>query len=148
MSFSSIVDGVITTITKHANYTSCNVYYEDSRALGGGKARYIAISNGGFNREEITFAAVSHNWNVVLDIYSIYKGELSATRKAAGDDMQSILDTLEAWPRLADTTGVNNFEIASITPIENMAPGVGRNAHVKQQIVLAVQEVSCPSRSE
>jgi len=124
------------------------VYYEDNRHLGAGQLRYVAISHAGYGREELTFAAVATNWNVLLDVYTLYTGEIPTTRKNAITDMQNIIDTLEAWPRLSDTTGVNNFEIASITPIENMQPGAGRNAHVKQQIVLTVQEVTCPTRSE
>ena len=148
MSFSSIVDGVILTITKHANYSCSNVSFEDNRPLGAGQARFVAISHAGYAREELTFSAIAQNWNVQLDLYSLYTGEMPTTKKNALTDMQNILDTLEVWPKLSDTTGVNTFEIASITPIENMQPGIGRNAHVKQQIVLSVQEVVCPTRSE
>lgn len=148
MSFSSIVDGVITTITTHADYSCNNVYLEDYRHLGAGQVRYVAISHAGYAREELTFSAIAHVWNVQLDLYSMYTGELPGTKTNALNDMQNILNTLEAWPRLSDTTGVNSFEIASITPIENMQPGQGRNAHVKQQIVLAVSEVICPTRNE
>ena len=147
MSFSSIVDGVIATITKHADFSTDNVRYADMRNLGAGQARFVNITHGGFGREELTFNAIAHNWNVVLDVYSFYKGELKPTSTGAYSDMQNILDTLEAWPRLVDTTGVQTFEIASIGAIEPMQPVTG-TYHVKQQIVLAVQEIVCPTRNE
>jgi len=148
MSFTNIVDGVIRTITKHADYSCNSVYFEDYRHLGAGQARYVAISHAGFSREELTFANIAHVWNVQLDLYSMYTGQIPTTKTNALTDMQNILDTLELWPRLSDTTGVNSYEIASIGPIENMQPGAGRNAHVKQQIFLSVSEVVCPERSE
>lgn len=148
MSFSSIAEGVVRTITTHADYSCNNVYYADSRHLGAGQQRYVVVSGGGIGREEITFRAVRHDWNVVLDVYSRYSGELKTTSTGAYGDAQNIIDTLESYPRLNDTTGVNNFTIASVTPIEPLDPSAGRNAHVKQQIVLLVEEVSCPTRNE
>ena len=147
MSFSSIVDGVILTITRHADFSCSNTFFEDSRRLGAGEARYIAIKHGGFGREELTFANIAHNWNVQLDIYSLYTGELPTTMANAYSDLQNVLDTLEAWPKLSDTTGVQTFEIASISAIEPFEPAAGRY-HVKQQMVLAVQEIVCPTRNE
>ena len=41
MSFITIADGVIRTITKHADYSCNNVYLEDYRHLGAGQARYV-----------------------------------------------------------------------------------------------------------
>ena len=148
MSFTSIADGVIRTITQHADYSCSNVYLEDYRHLGAGQVRYVAVSHAGFLREELTFSAIAHIWNVQIDLYSLYNGQLATTKTTALTDMQNILDTLEAYPRLSDTTGVNTYEIVSITPIENMQPGQGRNAHVKQQIVLSVSEVVCPTFTE
>lgn len=147
MSFSTIVDGVILTITRHADFSCNNTFFEDSRRLGAGEARYITIKHGGFGREELTFANIAHNWNVQLDIYSLYTGQLPTTMTNAYSDLQNVLDTLEAWPRLSDTTGVNTFEIASISPIEPFQPNTG-TYHVKQQMVLVVQEVVCPTRNE
>lgn len=148
MSFQSITDGVIRTITQHADYSCQNTYLEDYRHIGAGQVRYVAISHAGYAREELTFSSIAHIWNVQLDIYSLYTGQIPTTKINAYTDVQSILDTLETYPRLSDTTGVNTYEISSITPIENMQPNQGRNAHVKQQIVLAVQEVVCPTRNE
>ena len=148
MSFTSIADGVIRTITQHTDYSCNNVYLEDYRHLGAGQARYVAVSHAGYNREELTFSAIAHVWNVALDIYSLYTGQIPTTKTNAYTDMQNIINTLEVYPKLSDTTGVNTYEIASITPIENMQPGQGRNAHVRQQIVLAVSEIVCPTRAE
>jgi len=148
MSFSSIVDGVILTITRHADFSCSSVFFEDNRHLNAGQQRYVVIKHGGFGREELTFGSIAHNWNVQLDIYSRYDGEMPTTSTGAYSDMQNILDTLEAWPKLSDTTGVNTFEIASVGPIEPMQAATGRVAHVRQQMVLAVQEVVCPTRNE
>jgi hypothetical protein len=148
MSFSTIVDGVIRTITQHADYSCATVYYEDYRPLGAGQLRYVAVSNAGYAREELTFSNIAHNWTVAIDLYSMYTGQIPTTRKNALTNMQTIIDTLEQYPRLSDTTGVINYEISSITPLENMQPTAGRNAHVKQQIVLTVQEIVRPTMLE
>ncbi len=147
MSFLTISDGIITTITKHANYGSTNVYADDHRHLGAGQLRYIVVGFGGYTREELTFQSVAHNWVVTLDVYSRYTGQLSTTNINAHTDVQAIVDTLEAWPKLSDTTGVNNFEIAGISPIEPQDPD-NHAGYVKQVVSLAVQEVVCPTRSE
>ena len=147
MSYSSIVDGIILTITRHADFSCSIVKRDDMRHLGAGVARYVNVVYGGFAREEITFANVNHNWNVNLDVYTQYTGELPTTSTDAMNNMQNILDTLDAWPKLSDTTGVGNFEIVGISPIEPMNPDT-RNGFQKQQLSLLVEETVCPTRNE
>lgn len=147
MSFTTVANGVIRTITQHSDYSCNNTYLEDYRHLGAGQARYVAVSHAGFGREELTFQAYAHNWNVALNIYSLYTGQLPTTYTNAYTDLQNVLDTLEQYPRLSDTTGVNTYEIASISPVAPFEPGNGQY-HVSQQVVLTVSEVICPTRLE
>ncbi len=147
MSYSSIVDGVILTITRHADYSCSTVKRDDMRGLGQGTARYVNITFGGVAREDISFAAVNFNWNVLIDVHTRYTGELPTTSTDAMNNMQNILDTLDVWPKLSDTTGVGRFSIANITPIEPMNPD-NRNGFVKQQLGLLVEETVCPTRNE
>ena len=48
MSFNTVTDGVIRTITTNAGYSCSTVFADDYRALGAGNLRFVAISFGGF----------------------------------------------------------------------------------------------------
>lgn len=147
MSYSTIIDGIILTITRLADFSCNTVRRDDMRHTGAGVARYVNITYGGFAREEITFANVNHNWNVNLDVYTRYTGELPTTSTDAMNNMQNIIDVLDAWPKLSDTMGVGNFEIVGVSPIEPMIPGE-RAGFQKQQLSLLVEETVCPTRNE
>ena len=149
MSFNSVTDGVIRTITTNADYSCSTVFADDYRALGAGNLRYVAISFGGFSNEDFTFQQVSHQWLVNFDVYTIRTGEISVAKDNAQTNMQTIIDTLNLYPFLNGTTGVIDHNVTSISPISFNDPISGsRNAFLHQQLGLAVTEIRSVIRSE
>lgn len=149
MSFNSIQTGVIRTITTNAAYSCSTVFADDYRALGAGNLRFVAISLGGFSNEDFTFQKVANQWLVNLDIYTIRTGEISVAKNNAQVNMQTIVDTLDIYPFLNDTTGVTDHNVVSISPISFNDPISGsRNAYLHQQLGLAVTELCTITRSE
>lgn len=149
MSFNSVQAGVIRTLTTHADYSSSNVFADDFRGLGAGNVRYVAISLGGVNNEDITFRQVQTNWTVNLDVYTMRTGELATAVDNAQINMQNIIDTLNQYPFLNDSTGVIDHNISTVSPVELMDPGSGsRNAFLHQQLGLSVTEICTITRAE
>jgi len=149
MSFNEIQNGVTRTLTTHADYSCDNVFADDFRGLGAGNARYVATSFGGFSNEDFTFQQVENRWLVNLDIYTQRTGEIATAIDNAHTNMQNIIDTLNQYPLLNDTTGVTDHNIAVISPVEPFDPGSGsRNAFLHQQIVLSVTELCTITRVE
>ncbi len=149
MSFNNIQSGVTRTLTTHADYSCDNVFADDFRGLGAGNARYVATSLGGFSNEDLTFRQVRNQWLVNLDVYTLRTGEIATAIDNAQTNMQNILDTLNQYPFLNDTTGVTDHNITVVTPVEPFDPGSGsRNAFLHQQIGLAVTEICTTTRAE
>ena len=90
-----------------------------------------------------------NQWLVNLDVYTIRTGEIATAKNNAQVNMQTIVDTLDIYPFLNDTTGVTDHNIVSISPISFNDPISGsRNAFLHQQIGLAVTELCTITRSE
>jgi hypothetical protein len=141
MSLTTVLDGVVRTITSHADYSCSNVYRNDHRHLNAGQERYVVVGFGSLQSNEIILGGIfDHNWTVGLDVYTRYTGQYPTTLDNANVNLQSILDTFEADNTLADTTGVHRVAVVAIGPITPMDAPTGRVAHVFQQISLLVQE--------
>lgn len=149
MSFNAIQNGVIRTLTTHADYSCNNVFADDFRGLGAGNAVYVVISLGGLSYDDFTFQKVQNSWLVNLDIYTIKTGEIATSVDNAHNNMQSVIDTLNQYPFLNDTTGVVDHNVVVISPIELTDPLNGnRNAYLHQQIGLSVSEICQVTRAE
>lgn len=149
MSFNTLQAGVIRTLTTHADYSCDTVFADDFRALGAGNLRYVVISLGGVSNEDFTFRQVLSTWTINLDVYSIRTGELATAIDNAQTNMQNILDTLNQYPFLNDSTGVIDHNISTVSPVNLMNPGSGsRNAFLHQQLGLSVTEICTIIRAE
>jgi len=142
---------LVSTINDHSFYTGTiyNHFGYDFRGLGAGVERYVVTSLGGLSYEDFTFQQVANQWLVNLDIYTLRTGELATAIDNAHTNMQNIIDTLNQYPFLNDTTGVTDHNVVVITPVEPFDPGSGsRNAFLHQQIGLAVTEICTIIRVE
>ena len=149
MSFNEIQNGVIRTLTTHADFSCSTVFADDFRALGAGNLRYVVISLGGVSNEDFTFRQVQNTWTVNLDVYTIRTGEIATAVDNAQTNMQNILDTLNQYPFLNDTTGVTDHNINTVSPVNLMDPGSGsRIAFLHQQLGLSVSEICTITRAE
>lgn len=141
MSLSSVLDGTVRLIQTHADFSTNNTYKNDYRHINAGQERYAVVGFGSLQAEEIAIGGVfSNNWNIGIDLYTRFTGEMPGTWNNANDNLQSIVTTIQGDNTLADTTGVWQVAITNIGPIQPMDAGNGRVAHVLQQISLVVKE--------
>lgn len=149
MSFNTVQAGIIRTITTNADYSCSTVFADDFRALGAGNLRYVVISLGGVSNEDFTFRQVLNTWTINLDVYTMRTGEIATAVDNAQINMQNILDTLNQYPFLNDSTGVIDHNISTVSPVNLMDPGSGsRNAFLHQQLGLSVSELCTITRAE
>lgn len=141
MSLATVLSGVITTIRGHADYSTLNTFDQDWRHLNVGQARYVVASFGGLQSEELALGGIfDHNWTIGLDIYTLYRSDLVTTYKDANNNMQNVLDTLEADYTLSNTTGVHRVAVSGIGPIQPMNAQEGSVQYVLQQMQVVVSE--------
>lgn len=146
MSYSTIEAAVSTVIQKHADYDTTNVLRGETSAIKKGYARVVRLRYGGHRREEITLRCIKNTWVTNIDLYVPWRGDIATLETTFQTEFQKIIDTLEAWPRLAACDGVISTDLINADSPIPLEPRGG--AYRGQRLILETQEVVTPTRSE
>ena len=146
MSYSTIEAAVVTVIIKHADFSTTNCKARDIRPLANGLERVCRVSYGNQTREELTIRSELYTWTLNIDVFVPWRGEDNVLQASLNTETQKVIDTLEAWPKLAATSGVLDSNVTSINKAEPLAEKMG--SYRGQRLIMEVQEEVTPSRSE
>lgn len=146
MSYTTVQQGLIRAITNHADFSCNNTVHNDHRSLGDGGAIHAILKYGGFSRQEFSIQRVQHNWTINIELYTRWPGEVVNGQNSADANRQSLLDTINQYPRLADTTGVLRASVFTVNPVED--PTVDFPQYFRQIVTVLAEEVVNPNRQE
>ena len=147
MSYSEIEASLRQTITRAASFSCNNVSTNDLRVLGRGDNQAVVLSYGGGPvTDEFSFGQLRHLWTVNVDLFVKWPGEQSSMANNWISDRQEILDVIEQWPRLNNTSGVLGSFIRLGGELE--PPDEFKNAYMMQRLLCVVEEIVAPVRQE
>ena len=146
MSYATIEAAVVTVIIKHADFSTTNCKARDIRPLSEGLERVCLVSYGSQAREELSIRSEKYIWTLNIDVFAPWRGEDNVLQAAINTEMQKVIDTLEAWPKLAATSGVLDSNFTNINKAEPLAEKMG--SYRGQRLFFNVQEEVTPTRSE
>ena len=125
MSYATIEAAVVTVIIKHADFSTTNCKARDIRPLSDGLERVCLVSYGNQAREEMTLRSELYIWTLNIDVFVPWRGEDSVLQASLNTEMQKVIDTLEAWPKLDAANGVLDSNITNINKAELLAEKMG-----------------------
>lgn len=148
MSWEDIRSNLITTITRHADFSCNTVQADHARVLSSGKSPCVTIEFGGVARSDFTLRKERRDWTAVVDVYTRWRGDIQLTNQASSSDSQKLIDTLGQWPRLGNPSSVDILSslVSDITPIEPVDPS--RSNYVRQRVTVIISEIVEPNRQE
>ena len=146
--YPDIQTAVFDVILKLTNYTTANLSQYDLRILGVGNQRNIILRRGnsgtsqsgqqdiigGNNRRYVR----RDDWVVRIELYVPIIESVLEARSNIGADMQEILDHMDTWPALDQTSGV--LGTGADTPAEPEEWIVGDTRYFRQVMELTVEE--------
>lgn len=146
MSFTTIVDAAVTTLTKHADYNTGNTRHGDSTMLAGGLTRAALLSYGGLTVSQWSLSHLLYTWTINIDLMVLWAGSMVAFETSLATERQKVIDTFAAWPALVAATGVQGAFIALGNEPDLISERGG--AYRGERLLLTVEEVVDASRSE
>jgi len=107
MSYDSVETGLLNVIQLHADYTSTNSSKGDYRILGAGISKGVVLTPGHFRRE-ISAAPrrIAWTWIVNMELFVPFRAELSSVATDLRTMRQDLIDQIDPYPHLNDTSGV------------------------------------------
>ena len=146
MSQATIEAGIVTAITKHADFDSDNTKVNDRRPLAKGLARVVYVTYNTHREEEVTIRLTQRVWTYNVDVLVPWKGEMYELLNRVATETQKVIDTLAQYPRLDAVTGVlKTVLVLSNTP-DIMTAAKGR--YRGRRHFLEVTESVDPNRAE
>lgn len=121
MSFDTVADAILDVLRKHDHFSASNTSKYDYRVLAKGVNRAVVIQYGGLEgARRVTSASgrrVNTPWVASLELYVAYK-DMNQIGKALVDEVQAVLDHMDAYPSLNGASGVINAFITQPSPPE------------------------------
>lgn len=145
MSYATVEAAALAVIKLHADYDDNNCKAGDSSPIKSGLPRVCRLLYGGGRREPLTLTLMRHIWQINVDIYVPYRGELSTLEAALATERQTVLDQLAKYPLLNNCAGVTNAEVTNSDKPEPLAPK--KTAYRGQRLYLEVKEIVKPARA-
>ena len=147
MPYTDLEIGLRETLTRATSFSCDNVTRNDRRVLGRGANQAVVLSyGGGPATDEFSFGTVRHTWIINVDLFVRWPGEQSSMANNWIADRQELIDIVEQWPRLNNTTGVLGAFITVGEPAEPQTEG--RTAYMVQRLLCQIEEVVEPVRQE
>ena len=146
MSQATIEAGIITTITKHADFDSDNTKLYDRRPMAKGKARVVVVSYNTHRKEQITLKLERRIWTYNVDVMVPWRGDMTELDKRVGTETKKLIDILAKYPKLDGVAGIQRTDVTmSNTPdlIQEKKGGYRGRRHF-----LDVLEIVDPGRLE
>lgn len=108
MSYDTVESSLLTVIRLLNNYSADNSDRGDYRILGSGVTRAIILNPGNIgNREVVGFPRrIQTDWEIIIELFIPFSGELSTASAAIRTDRQELLDHLDKYPTLNGTANV------------------------------------------
>ena len=140
MSYNTVEAALLTTIQLMSEYSDTNSSRGDYRVLGQGVTFALILMPGAI-RDRSVFASprrVSTTWEIILDMYVHFTGEMDTTINSIKSERQSLMDHLDGYPTLSGQSGVvEAFIVGGREP--EMWQGEGADWW-RQQLIYAVVE--------
>ena len=140
MTYAVVESALLTTIRKHAAFTTLNTSQGDYRIMANGATHYAVLQLGSFENERLNIR-VDHRrtWNINIELMVPFQGEISTVATAIRDQRQNLLDTISQWTHLDSSGSVYDaFITAADEPLVDALPG-GPTVW-KQVIICQVKE--------
>lgn len=119
----------------------------DYQVLMSGTSLAFIIVPFSVTRTRVGFGGERENeWQVDVQIFAKYLGDKD-THTALTNGMQAVLDTIDAWPKLVATSGVQIAEVISVSPPEPLYDIDGSGPHFIMRDV-RISVIECISVSE
>lgn len=144
MSYATVEAAAVTVMRTHADFDENNCIAGDSSPIKKGLERVLRIWYGGSRREELTITLMRHIWTLRLDLYVPYRGKIQDMEATLAAERQKVIDTLAAYPRLDNLSGVSKAEILNGDAPEPLV--TKKSAYRGQRMYLEVHETVKPSR--
>lgn len=145
----AIMTGVANVVKKVTGYDANNVSISDVRQLRTGKTQYVFIRRGGpLTRQPLTMGntpEVLNTWVINVELWIPWRGEADDQLTTVDAEVQKLLSEFDKWPRLVATAGVLDAFATQVAEPEEWHMG---GPWWRQLILVQVQEVSTPTRSE
>jgi len=106
MSYTIIEAALSTVIQKLSGYSSTNVACGDYRILGSGQDKAVVLQPGAFIRNQAAESWMRTQWNINIELYIAYGGEISTVAGNIRSERQTIMDKIDQYPTLDGTSGV------------------------------------------
>lgn len=106
MSYATIESALDTIVKTVSGYSASNVTKNDDRVLATGQNKAIILRPGAFSRENLPPGIVNTNWQIVLELYIPYRGEVVNFADTIRTERQAIIDKIDTKPTLGKTAGV------------------------------------------
>jgi len=146
MSQATIEAGIISTITKHADFDSDNTKLYDRRPMGKGKARVVVVSYNTHRKEQLTLQMERRTWTYNVDVLVPWRNDMTELDGRVGTETQKVIDTLAKYPKLNAVAGIQRTDVTlSNTPdlVQEKKGGYRGRRHF-----LDVLEIVNPGRVE
>jgi len=138
MSYNSVESALATIIKKASGYSATNVAQGDYRVLAKGNAKAVILQPGAFIRSQAAESWKRSQWNVNVEIYIAFGGEISTVAGNIRTERQSIIDKIDQYPTLDSASGVVLAELAGGGEPEMWQ--IGAQQFWKQVMICRVEE--------
>ncbi len=107
MSYETVEAGLLKVIRKADKFNASNSSAGDYRILGKGTRQAVVLNPGPF-RKEVSAAPrrMAWTWNVNMELFIPFREELSVVASDLRVLRQALMDIIDAYPHLDDTSGV------------------------------------------
>ena len=119
MSYDTVEEGLLTIVRKATGFTVANTSRGDFRILSEPLDRFLILTPGPIRSRRLLAAPryIETIWVVNMELFIPYMDDLSEVWASLRVFRQNVLDTVDAYPKLNSTEGVNNaFIEGALTP--------------------------------
>jgi hypothetical protein len=114
MSYATAEAGLLTLIRAMSDYDSASATAGDYRPLGKGKSQVVVLNAGPVPNRRVVQATrrIATDWVIYIDLYVAWRGEISTIATDIRSKRQDIIDHIDKYPTLNNTSGVLNAFIS------------------------------------
>lgn len=146
MSYATAETALETILKTVSGYSATNVKKGDDRVLGSGQAKAIIIRPGPFTREISPPGVINNSWQIKLELYIPYRGEVLTFWDSIRTERQNILDTLDTYFTLDKSAGVIYGGVESGDEPELLQ--IGSNLFWWQVMRVTIREITTVAYAE
>ena len=106
MSYATVEAALLTLIQGMTDYDTNNTSQSDYRILGHGKAQAVVLTPGAFTRSTASPQWHRTRWTINIEMYSLFTGDINTAGSTMRSKRQDIIDEIDKYPTLNDTSGV------------------------------------------